>query len=1033
MFIIAHLLLKLSNVLSDFPDVFRCFLLLLKRLGINFWQGEGHEFPQVVFDAVKDNPSYCDLLNTINGRGERPWFLAWFSEYLQTIRYLPIFGEILAKMVDFMCEEWQHERFQDARPVIMMTATQVSPHLKKLRCPSSCLQIQLLSSVLRQVRDKDMVRHSQAVTHVIDIHADIFIAVAFSRRYRDSTWSDARNSARELINNALVADVTNISNTITQLCKSLAGREMELTSPSIRKALWKKMYETIQSTDSDGVAMILSIVARAAHFDLLTKKAFRPAWQKPNVTNGAVLEAAFDAVNQSLMILRTGFLDAVSRYANSNVSLNVLELMRKPGVVKDIMALMFSPVEDIHMAAQTLVGQAFDVDVRLDCFRALLEKLPLPAFEGMFDFLETFAQYAPVVPEACSCSKSLVRCLTDVIEVLCASNGGLLHDDQFLTIHRKPNHATVSPNWWTLMTKVIAVIFRRTPSWSTYFENEDMIVWMRDALIFGRELLAQRRVIENAVQVSSGGRQTGNTKNLSAVGKQMVTDLQDVLPELARWLRLTDEELLHQSFALLESLLDCFRECNVPPSQVGLMRLSKHIDDARKNDPDRPQTYLDAARLSKLEDAIASFTEDDDEVQIISYNLASKPRRTPAETHSQIKAPTRNNNSKESALTTGRTFPGPPKVQKSEAQAKVDELSSIPSSRGLNALPTIVQPDAPKNQDLSDKKEPSSAPHSDHASSSSEESGIEDEGATTGLSSLVKLQRTPKVKKQAERRQVKMLDLPLHGQNLLRGRSNQHQDARRTALRLKPDTSELHRTVLSWNYDHEGSEPPLLADKSALIRVPDQFPDYQHYRRVFEPLLKLECWSQILQSKDEPQEQYMAKVLSRQFIDDWLDIDIMISGTVKKDWYLSETDVVLFRHANESKSRLGKVQSYKALPFGILATIRCVLRGGVGDPGLHINSLWCLSKVFRYLTTIMTCASTDCSHSLTTIHREYAALMALPYYDLFATILRPQLAEKPAIDSRDVKQTMQKYNVNEPQAVAILSALQAIGFSLIQG
>jgi senataxin len=71
--------------------------------------------------------------------------------------------------------------------------------------------------------------------------------------------------------------------------------------------------------------------------------------------------------------------------------------------------------------------------------------------------------------------------------------------------------------------------------------------------------------------------------------------------------------------------------------------------------------------------------------------------------------------------------------------------------------------------------------------------------------------------------------------------------------------------------------------------------------------------------------------------------------------------------------------------------------------------------------------------SLATLHREYAALVALPYYDMSENILHPRLSRKPAINPTDVQQAMSTYAVNEPQAVAILSALQAKDFILIQG
>lgn len=72
------------------------------------------------------------------------------------------------------------------------------------------------------------------------------------------------------------------------------------------------------------------------------------------------------------------------------------------------------------------------------------------------------------------------------------------------------------------------------------------------------------------------------------------------------------------------------------------------------------------------------------------------------------------------------------------------------------------------------------------------------------------------------------------------------------------------------------------------------------------------------------------------------------------------------------------------------------------------------------------------TRSLSTLHREYAALVALPYYDLSDVILNPKLV-KPIIDKREVRASMEKYGVNEPQAGAIVGAMNTEGFSLIQG
>ena len=58
--------------------------------------------------------------------------------------------------------------------------------------------------------------------------------------------------------------------------------------------------------------------------------------------------------------------------------------------------------------------------------------------------------------------------------------------------------------------------------------------------------------------------------------------------------------------------------------------------------------------------------------------------------------------------------------------------------------------------------------------------------------------------------------------------------------------------------------------------------------------------------------------------------------------------------------------------------------------------------------------------------------MALPYYDLADVVFNPKLV-KAAIDKREVRASMEKYGVNEPQAGAIVGAINTEGFSLIQG
>lgn len=72
--------------------------------------------------------------------------------------------------------------------------------------------------------------------------------------------------------------------------------------------------------------------------------------------------------------------------------------------------------------------------------------------------------------------------------------------------------------------------------------------------------------------------------------------------------------------------------------------------------------------------------------------------------------------------------------------------------------------------------------------------------------------------------------------------------------------------------------------------------------------------------------------------------------------------------------------------------------------------------------------------SLTTTHREYAALIAMRYYELRDHVLNPPDAPliKPSLET--VQKVMDVYKVNTPQAQAIVGAVEKpVGFTLIQG
>ncbi|EJC98117.1 uncharacterized protein FOMMEDRAFT_97735 [Fomitiporia mediterranea MF3/22] len=1006
-----------------FREVLRCLLQTLKKLGNKIWSEESADYPQVVFDSIKDNPSYIDLIFAHNQQKEQAWFLMIFLEYLRSVWEMQIFEDIVARFAAFTCDELQHERFGQQRPLVMSIA------------------MQILSSALQRANKLKSPSHRQSILNVLDIHFDLIVAVCFSQQYAKSEWAPARSAALSLVRNVLFSDVEQVAIAAVKLSAMEASVDSETIrklAPSVRKQVWWKVYTNLSGKDVEGISMLLDLAARSARLDKLSKKvASRTIWKyydanqtKPPRDLLEAVDAAVDSVNSSLTIVRNGFLDAVTKFANLNSSPTLMKAICQHDWASHLVILLLSPVEDLQVAAQTLIGQTYDVDVRTDCFREILKAFPESSFKGLYEYLSEFNTYALKVAEACSVSKALVRCMTDVIEVLGNSPDGLLKNPAYVkTASESFSFKTELPKLWKAMTTSIAVIFKRTPKWAVYFDNNVMTEWMRDALIFARDLLERRRTFEAATsEVQDDDDIISSPRKPSGIGKKMVEDLQDVLMELQGWLRLTDTELLYQSFALLKSLFQCFRAANVKPSDEVLAKLSKFIEQNKTSSDAKRVSFLNKADLAELEVAVADFTEED-EVELVSVKLGKRRafgRESSTSTTSGDARAERKRAKIELKIQDISKRP-----LKGTKQTKlISGKLSLPVAQKSTRIPEmrVSEPILRKQEtkyEGSRRPRPAASTSSIPASpSSSSSSDSEDSDGPTNLASLInkakeQKERAKEKEKQLtrERRKVQHIEDPRVKQARLEEerRRKEYEAARRAAMRLKPDITSLHRVILSWNYDHDGSDPPM--ERPPLAHVPDMFKSHEEYTRIFRPLLMLEAWSQIVKSKEErTPEIFHIKIAARSLMPPWLDLEVVIDAVPGPEWYLSpETDIVLLRHMAGKPCIMAKVTSFRKTNDEIGCGLRVCTNALNADPGLSIGSTWRLNLV------------------LTTLHREYAALMALPYYDMVDIILQPRLAD-PVIPSGDeLQRTMKAYRVNEPQAKAIISSMQTKGFSLIQG
>ncbi|KZV98838.1 hypothetical protein EXIGLDRAFT_763074 [Exidia glandulosa HHB12029] len=1041
---------------EHFEQVLRCFAVLLRKLGPELWTLEGEEYPQVVFASVKDNRAFVGLLES----SQDPWFFAWLEPFILSVWDKPTFADIMAKIVSFMCEELQHERFKKWHPLIMSAMAKT------------------LLSVMQKCETADAA-HYKAIRTPFDIHAQAFVNVALSSSKSSEGWNAARAATRSLLAHVLFTDIRDIEAKARLLSDVLAGKKVDKDSDESRgptlsfgQPLWDLTFRVLQGegVTATGITFIVPIIAHCGLLDTL-----RPASYP--IPKTEVLRAAYkailDAVNGALSYLQNSFEKVIDDFTSGSTSSKNLDAMLG-ALVQPVVSLLFSPSSALRNAAQSLVSYVHRNDGgRADCFRSLLEKSPEATLKALTRVNENFAVWASFLSEACNMSQALVRCLSDVLEVLCSREGGLIFENSFIYPPGKTRPTRQITALWGSMCKALSVIFRRTPSWAQYYENRIMTDWMRDALIFGRDLLTYRSTLEGAVIAAESDEQQAGVstpRKLSSAGKQMVVDLQVVLKEVINWLRLTDHELLYQSLNLLRSLFECFRKTDTKPADEPMQKLARFLDKARQRaeaDDGDATTRLSAVDLAALSEDMGSFNDgdDDDDVQIVDPppGVTFKKRaRSPVEVVVARKQPKiqagSSASSKTSAVETKATKtttkPAIAPIFKSSTSRSIQQASSskpstsskssTSSSSSSSSRITAKPPPPPakpapvarlpyvpeypkpftvgpgdRYRDFGQNKTVAKpAKSSDGSDSSSEEDD------NSGLAGLEKVQRSPpKIRKPEERRQVKMLSIS--GQEVPRqrgvfqDRTNKLDEARRIRERLKPDLTPLHRRILSWDYDRT-SDSPWADNAPSLAVVPSVFRDHPEYMRIFEPLLLSECWSQLIKSKEESNIPVLACSISgKGYVDEWVELEIVISEALPPKWFLAETDILLLRHPTETTTKLlAKVHASMISPRGgnreLRATLRCKTDSAAG---VVVGTNWQLSRVF----------------SLSTVHREFASLVALPYYDLFEPIIRAQHSPKRHVDSADVRRAMKSHRVNEPQARAIVASMEADGFMLVQG
>lgn len=190
-----------------------------------------------------------------------------------------------------------------------------------------------------------------------------------------------------------------------------------------------------------------------------------------------------------------------------------------------------------------------------------------------------------------------------------------------------------------------------------------------------------------------------------------------------------------------------------------------------------------------------------------------------------------------------------------------------------------------------------SSSSSEGESSSDEDSGLQDlvKDVDSGLKDVVKdvNKSSKKNKNLAEeerasmkalfekpvRRTAQLIDTPATKYFLEKKKKIQEADRRRQKIR--PDIDPFYKTVLSWDITSRTEIPPDTPKNTYQV-IKDRYASFQEYLQVFQSLLLLETWMQVVRAKEALQDYNIIDrcVLdSRCHVNDFVDVTMNISST----------------------------------------------------------------------------------------------------------------------------------------------------------
>jgi senataxin len=729
--------------------------------------------------------------------------------------------------------------------------------------------------------------------------------------------------------------------------------------------------------------------------------------------------------NDRFKLLSQSVTDVIDRLAEFDPR-RLGALLEQPAAATALISTLFSSTEDTRNSSVELLKVISAQDARRDALQYILKTYYKNVLEGVSSSSRQVMRKKTLAP-----APSLVKTCSDIIDVMCNSQDGILRSRSL-----DSSEAAVTMNLWKSLWDLLTMVFQMTEDWAALavYDKDTMKDFCRDTMQFADQLFDQCSIFSTALKESASN--PADTSSTTKLLKELLELPARTMEGMAKWLRLRDEFLSQKSVTLIGKLLIRLRRVSIEvdpetlsymegvlsgkiraklsmQQQAELLRaLETHLGHSISKQ-EEPVKQPKQGSISKWMAQGSTSSDVKAKDDVTRKSLLADASRTATAFQAKREAIRAREAAAAKMADASREAAQSEFKKKRQAElekAKAEKAAAIAKARkerglsdhtaeagsGLEGLGVLGKEQAPKGEGLM------------HSSDESDDEGDFDDDLF-GIKRPDRPRAGPKTNIVNE---IKV-QMPVKKRKVVRSMKDMR-------ARLAPDLTQLHKTILGWDYFHNGDFPP--SSRTDIYKaVPKTFRTPQDYQDVFQPLLTLEAWQGFVKSREENTiKPYEIRVVSRASIDAFQEVSSTMTHAENKELGLSEGDIVLLSQSKMPNAddryclaRVFRVQrkqahlevSYRVLPSNPLLS------------SLVPNGTVYGSKI----------------QSITPLEREFGALAGLMYYDLCDEILRAKPSPLLTYKDSQLDSLISTYNVNKAQAKAVKSAIDNDAFTLIQG